>query len=106
MTVTSSGLFRVDALGTHRYKQFMLVAETPRSNFLASHVGYCRNRRIGPRDLQRPAALEYLGDIHQVGAFRARGQHFGHPSQAKLGLAGGDHLLRHDVDRAFKDCQV
>ena len=51
---------------------------------------------------QGSTALEDLSDVHQVSALFARGQHLGHPGEPELSLTGGNHLLRHYINRAFQ----
>ena len=61
---------------------------------------------VGERHLQRARALEDLGDVDDVGARLAVWQRLRHPGDGEVGLAVGEHLLRHDVDAALEDLDV
>ena len=59
----------------------------------------------GERHLERAGALEDLGDVGDVRACLARCERLGHPGDREVGLAVGQHRLRHDV-AALEDLDV
>ena len=74
--------------------------------FLPAKSSDRRDAGVGERHLQRARALEDLGDVDDVGALLASLQRLGHPGDGEVGLAVGEHLLRHDVDAALDDLDV
>ena len=84
-------------------EDLVLVAEAPVADLLAGEVGRRGDAGVLERHLQRARALEDLGDVDDVGALLAGLQRLGHPGDGEVGLAVGQHLLRHDVDAALED---
>jgi hypothetical protein len=96
----------VEAGLRHRREQLELVAEAPVTDLLAAQVGRRPDVLLGEADLVGAGALVDLPDVGDLGALLPGGQRLGHPGDREVGLALGQHRLRHDVDAALQDLHV
>ena len=87
-------------------EELPLVAEAPAADLLVREVLGAGDAAVGPRDLQRAAALEDLRDVRDVRAGLDRCERLRHPRDREVDVAGGEHVLRHDVDRTGDDLDV
>ena len=74
--------------------------------FLPRRSAGAADRLVLEGHLQRAGPLEDLADVGDLRALLAGGERLRHPGDRVVGLALGEHGLRHDVDAALEDLDV